>query len=238
MTLVCVVVFSIHNQYNNHYNKLGRRWTEADKTDSLHSKVVLHRTMKLRYFTGDIPLLGTCTIYLVSKFGLVWVHLWQHFRVSSLSLSFTQCNTHSLGSYAPFTLPWQLRPQSTNVGFSVRWRMVVRWGWNSPPCQSPSKQACAKAPCVYKQFNWIRLNVCSGLIWAKPNTPWAIKGNGWVIGTLSFSANANTSITLHHFKLYKSKSGRQRGKINTVLCGCWETWKNRTSHVTRIGPEV
>lgn len=116
-------------------------------------------------FSGGIPLLGTCTIYFVFKFGLVWVHLWQHFRVSSLSLSFTQCNTHSLGSYAPFTFPWQLQPQSTNVGFSVRWRVVVRWGWNSRLCQSPSKQTCAKAPCVYKQFNWIRLNVCSGLIW-------------------------------------------------------------------------
>lgn len=58
---------------------------------------------------------------------------------------------------------------------------------------------------VYDQFNWIRLHVCSGLIRTKPNTPWAIKGIGWVIATRSFSAKANTSITLHLYKLYKSK---------------------------------
>lgn len=139
------------------------------------------------------------------------------FSGSPLSLSFTQCNIYNLGSYAPFTLPWQLRPQNTTVGFSVRWGGggdgILHHAKAHPSRPLPKHR-------MYEQFNWIRLNVCSALIWARPNTPWAIKGNGWAIGTLSFPAHANTSITLHHFKLYKSKSGQQRRKINTVLCHC------------------
>lgn len=163
------------------------------------------------------------------------VHLCQHFwdsfnlETSSLLLSFKrEAPLVALGPThpSPFTDSSSpkapLRDCQGGRGAGRRGWDVGREGrgWNSPSCQSPSKQTHAKAPCVYKQSNWIRLDVYSGLIWAKPNTLWAIKGNGWVIGTLSFSANANTSITLHHFKLYKSKSGWQGGKINTTLCDC------------------
>lgn len=47
-------------------------------------------------FTGAIPLMGTYTIYLVSKFGMVvmWVHPCQHFRDSSLFVLYAR--QHSL----------------------------------------------------------------------------------------------------------------------------------------------
>lgn len=175
----------------------------------------------------------TYTIYLVSKFGIgvMQVHLCQHFRDSSFFVLYARITL--VASSPTHPSPTAPAPWSTTVGLSGR----GRWGWNSPSCQSPSKQTRAKAPCVYKQFNWIWLNVYSGLIWAKPNTPWAIKGNGWAIGTLSFSAmqthllRSTTSSCTN-----QNQAARRENKHHAVRL--LRNLENRTSHITRIGPEV
>lgn len=105
-----------------------------------------------------------------------------------------QGNICSRWFYTPFTLCKQLQPWSAAD--------CEGWGWNSPFWHSPSKQTSAKAACVrarvclcvFKQFSWIRLDVCSGLIWGKPNTLGAIGGNGWLIGTLSFFGQTQTHL--------------------------------------------
>lgn len=117
----CVVVLSIYNQRNIRQGPLILNY----ETD---------------VFTAGIPLmrlnLDCCGFICASISG------------SPLPLSFMQCNICSLGSCAPLTFLWRLRPQSTTVGFSQggeggRWR-----DGPSPSCQNPSKQGRAKAPCV------------------------------------------------------------------------------------------
>lgn len=175
------------------------------------------------------------------------VHLCQHFlpeTSSTLSLSFTQGNIHSPGSHTPFTLHRQLQPHSTTVGLSGRegeggLRGIGRregCGWNSPSCQSPSKQTHAKAPCVYKQLSWIRLDVYSGLIWAKPNTLWAIKGDGWVIGTLSFFGKCKHIYYAPPLQAVQIKISAASRENKHHAVWLLRTWKTGLTHIATDRP--
>lgn len=164
----------------------------------------------------------TYTLYLLSKFGLLWsIHLWQHL----LSLSFMQCNICSPGSYAPFTFLCQLQLSKHHCG-DFYWS-GVRWsekGWNSPPCRIPSKHSHDKALCVRP----IQLN----------RTPCMLRSyQDEAKYTLSYQRHRMSDCNSQFFGKSKHiyyasplqavqiKTGRQRGNINTVLCDCWETWK-------------
>ncbi len=203
----------------------GKASWAANRTDSLRCTFQFFHTENWKsVFTGGITHVRTYTVYLVSKFGtvLMWVHLCLCLWDSTLSLCPLRKATFvASGPKHPstFNLQRQLQPQSTTrcqcVGGGGKGSFgdgILHHAEAHPSRPVPKHHVCTnnstESDSMYTQALSGRSQIHPEL--SKAMDEWS---------ELSvFSANANTSITLHHFKLYKSKSGRHGGKINTMLC--------------------
>lgn len=131
------------------------------------------------------------------------------FICDSVSSLCPLCNTTwvAWGPAQPSPFPDSSGPQSTTARSAVKGR--GRRG--SPTGPSPSERAASKAPRVRWQFSWI--GACAQVLSGPGQThPELSKASDERSALSVFPANANTSIPLHHFRLYGSKPARQGGE--------------------------
>lgn len=111
------------------------------------------------------------------------------------------------------------------------------WGWNSPPCQSPSKQTSAKAPCV--QTIQLKPTQCilrpylgKAKYTLSYQRQWMSDWNSWFFGECKHIYYAPPLQAVQ----IKIRAARRKNKHHAVRL--LRNLENRTSHIAWIGPEV